>query len=142
MPRSVWRVSWTRTGRTSRASIGEIVRTMKHADVSVIEQLLSGLASELGVDLAEVSRTDGFMTWDQVREMSRHGVAFGGHGADHRLLTRLPSHEAEAEIRASKEVLDSRLSQRTLAFAYPNGDWNAEVADGGQEERIRCGVHD
>ncbi len=78
-------------GQDARASIGGIVRTMKHADVSVIEQLLSVLASELGVNLADVSRTDGFMTWDQVCEMSRHGVAFGGHGAEHRILTRLPS---------------------------------------------------
>jgi peptidoglycan/xylan/chitin deacetylase (PgdA/CDA1 family) len=116
-------------GQDLRASIREIVGTTKELDMSVIEQMLSGLASELGIDLAGASRTDGFMTWDEIREMSRHDVAFGGHGADHRILTRLPSQEAEAEIWASKAVIDSRLSQNTVAFAYPNGDWNACVAD-------------
>ncbi len=126
-------------GQDPRASVREIVGTMKYADMSVIEQLLSDLASVLGIDLAELSHTDGFMTWDQVHEMSRRGVAFGGHGADHRILTRLPRHEAEVEIRASKEVLDSRLSQRTVAFAYPNGDWNAEVAEEVKEAGFEVG---
>jgi peptidoglycan/xylan/chitin deacetylase (PgdA/CDA1 family) len=111
-----------------RASICEAVRTIKQEGRSLIGQVLLDLSAELGIDLAEISRTDGFMTWDQVGEMSRHGVALGGHGAEHHLLTQIPSTDAAADILTSKQVLDARLSQRARAFAYPNGDWNPEVA--------------
>lgn len=114
--------------RVPRSSIREIVSTKKLIDGPPIQKLISALTLELRFEFEGVRRIDGFMTWDEVCQMSRHRVAFGGHGAEHRILTLLSIHEAETEIRTSKEVLDSHLSPRTAAFAYPNGNWNSGVA--------------
>jgi peptidoglycan/xylan/chitin deacetylase (PgdA/CDA1 family) len=68
------------------------------------------------------------MDWTQVEAMADGGVALGGHGGEHRLLTEVPVDEARAEIRDSMATLVSRLGTPVAAFSYPNGNWNAAVA--------------
>jgi peptidoglycan/xylan/chitin deacetylase (PgdA/CDA1 family) len=65
----------------------------------------------------------------QADAMARRRVAFGGHGAEHLLLTQVSRPEAEAEIRLSKDVLDRRLNHWIPTFSYPNGYWTSEIAD-------------
>ncbi|MCC7119443.1 MAG: polysaccharide deacetylase family protein [Anaerolineales bacterium] len=70
------------------------------------------------------------MNWDQVREMSRHGIEFGGHTLTHPILTRVPLEQAEREIRGSKLAIEQELGREVHSFAYPNGqkdDVNAAV---------------
>lgn len=93
-----------------------------------IETLVGALAIELGVQIDELGTPDAFMAWSEVESLAREGVAFGGHGAEHRRLALLPSDERDAEIHHSKAVLASRLSPDVWAFAYPNGSCNDEVA--------------
>lgn len=72
---------------------------------------------------------DAFMDWDQVEEMYAGGVAFGGHGVSHRLLPALSTGEARDEVTQSRQDIEARLGAGVRAFAYPNGDWNADVAE-------------
>ena len=60
--------------------------------------------------------------------MSRRGIAFGGHGAEHRLLTDIPPNEARLEIRESSAVVAEKIGETVPTFSYPNGNWNEEVA--------------
>jgi peptidoglycan/xylan/chitin deacetylase (PgdA/CDA1 family) len=60
--------------------------------------------------------------------MAQHDVTFGGHGAEHRVLTRIGLAQVRDEVATSKDVLQARLGKAPLAFAYPNGGWNREVA--------------
>jgi peptidoglycan/xylan/chitin deacetylase (PgdA/CDA1 family) len=69
------------------------------------------------------------MDWTEVEVMAAGGVAFGGHGAEHRLLTYVSPDEAQAEIGVSKAVLDQRFARTSPTFSYPNGYCNAEVID-------------
>ena len=93
------------------------------------------------VSTGEVDR--GFpsiMTWDQMREMSRHGVTFANHTADHAHLTRHRPGETDEQWlqRVSKDIekaqqrLQAELGQETNTnpklFAYPYGEYNTAVA--------------
>ncbi len=86
-------------------------------------------------DMLEVSTPAGFfrnlmMSWDQVREMSRNGIEFGGHTMSHPILTRVPLEKAKEEIEGSKARVEQELGQEAPGFAYPNGlsnDFNRDI---------------
>ncbi|OLC56047.1 MAG: hypothetical protein AUH92_00900 [Acidobacteria bacterium 13_1_40CM_4_69_4] len=61
------------------------------------------------------------LSWDEVGEMVRHGVAIGSHSLSHRSLGVLSGAEAEIEVRGSKEALEARLGVPVELFAYPFG---------------------
>lgn len=70
------------------------------------------------------------MNWDQVREMHRNGIDFGGHTINHPILTRVAPEVARAEIVGSKTQIESQLGETIISFAYPNGmrsDVNSEI---------------
>ncbi|HET7218518.1 MAG TPA: polysaccharide deacetylase family protein [Vicinamibacterales bacterium] len=92
------------------------------------EALPATLARELGIDLAATSGADAFLDWPQAVAMSRRGVAFGGHGAEHRLLTHVTPAEADAEMAAASAVIAEKLGARAESFSYPNGNWTPAIA--------------
>ena len=68
------------------------------------------------------------MTWDMIREMHAAGVTIGSHTLTHPFLTNEPRHTLPAELRASREALERELGVPVRHFAYPNGDFDGEVA--------------
>jgi len=77
------------------------------------------------------------MTWDQMREMAGHGVAFANHSATHDHLVRAPGEDRaawEARVRTDLARADARLKAEGLAgdgprlFAYPYGEYDADLA--------------
>lgn len=97
------------------------------------------------VDRSTRARTNGlaqvdFLTWDQVREMSQHGIAFGSHTQSHASLTRLSQRELRQELKGSKAKLEAELGEPVTGFAYPYGTARAvsseverAVADAGYQ---------
>ena len=77
------------------------------------------------------------LTWEEVREMSSHGIWFGSHSRSHRILTQIPLDEAEEEIHHSRDDLLSRSIRFSPVFCYPNGDYNDSV----QQIVRKCGYH-
>ncbi len=61
------------------------------------------------------------LTWSQVRELDRHGIAIGGHTIDHARLDLLPGAEAEAQIVGGKQTIEEQLGHAIDLFAYPYG---------------------
>ncbi|HMS40964.1 MAG TPA: polysaccharide deacetylase family protein [Pyrinomonadaceae bacterium] len=90
------------------------------------EKVIAELESELG-EFAEYPREYQLLNWEQVREMSRKGINFGGHTANHVVLTLENETEMEAEIFASKKELEKQLNGEITTFAYPNGEYNAKI---------------
>ena len=111
------------------AAVIQAVGAHYYASLPAFEALVAALSIELGVSEGELSELDTFVDWSQVEQMGRHGFSFGGHGADHRVLTQVSADVARAEIESSKTVLDSRLATSVRAFAYPNGGWSPEIAN-------------
>ena len=110
------------------AGVIAAMRQHRYAAGPEFEALVVSLGSELGVAESELSTTDTFIDWCQVDEMARQGVTFGGHGADHRVLTQVAPEVVQFEVATSKTVLDAKLAAPARAFAYPGGGWNDGIA--------------
>jgi peptidoglycan/xylan/chitin deacetylase (PgdA/CDA1 family) len=110
-------------------AVVEAIGERMSALAPVEHQVLGALAGDLGLGEDDYGNADRFMGWSEVEAMAQGGVALGGHGMDHRLLTEVAIDEARAEVRGSIATLASRLGGATAAaFSYPNGCWNAAVA--------------
>ena len=84
------------------------------------------LSLELQVDavresVEEVDERYAFLTWDDVRNMADGGIEFGSHTMTNSILSTLSPDEARAELRMSKEVIESELQKECNLFSYPNG---------------------
>jgi peptidoglycan/xylan/chitin deacetylase (PgdA/CDA1 family) len=79
------------------------------------------------IDLPAATSGDRLMDWNQVQSLHAAGVAVGTHTVTHPLLT----YETEAirthELRDAWTSLTAHCQPSIKAFAYPNGDLNAEV---------------
>jgi peptidoglycan/xylan/chitin deacetylase (PgdA/CDA1 family) len=117
----------------SPADVRLLVRTrvnaLKSGPIAVPRALIADVRAALGAAVDGLLPVDGFMTWDEVRLMRAGRTTFGGHGTTHRLLTTLPVAELEDEAARSRATIARELSEAPASFSYPNGDWNAGVAD-------------
>ena len=59
------------------------------------------------------------LTWAEVRELNKLGVAFGSHTVTHPTLRLLSESDLEREIRCSKEIIEDELGSSIYSFAYP-----------------------
>lgn len=78
---------------------------------------------------ARMSQTD-FLTWDQVRAMSQHGISFGSHTISHQSLARLTRREVQYQLESSRVKIEDETGTAVTGFAYPYGtarDFNSEV---------------
>jgi peptidoglycan/xylan/chitin deacetylase (PgdA/CDA1 family) len=62
-----------------------------------------------------------YLSQSQIHEMVDNNISFGSHTISHRILRGLRNEEIIREIRDSKNLLESQLSQRIISFAYPVG---------------------
>jgi peptidoglycan/xylan/chitin deacetylase (PgdA/CDA1 family) len=62
------------------------------------------------------------LSWEEAREMARHGIEFGGHTVTHPILSRVCETRLVDEVRRSKRDIEERLGTPAYAFAYPVGD--------------------
>jgi peptidoglycan/xylan/chitin deacetylase (PgdA/CDA1 family) len=60
-----------------------------------------------------------FMSWSELRELSKYGIRVGSHSLSHSKLYELPRSRVEDEIRHSKAVLEDKLGIDVDTFAYP-----------------------
>jgi peptidoglycan/xylan/chitin deacetylase (PgdA/CDA1 family) len=71
-----------------------------------------------------------FLSWDQVREMSRAGIVFGSHTLTHVSLTDLTYQEVKYQLERSKARLEAEIGKPVTGFAYPYGtfrDFSPEI---------------
>ena len=72
-------------------------------------------------------RTRTFLTWDEVRTMSQHGISFGSHTCNHAVLTHLAPDEVRSELVDSHRFLSSQCINYLPVFCYPSGITNQIV---------------
>jgi peptidoglycan/xylan/chitin deacetylase (PgdA/CDA1 family) len=65
--------------------------------------------------------TDPTLDWADMAELRAGGVEIGSHGHTHRALDCLHRHEVHRELALSKLVLEDKLREQVLSFAYPYG---------------------
>ena len=73
-----------------------------------------------------------FMTWDQLRDMSRHGAVIANHTDSHPHLIRQQSYEDRKqwqtrrlrEITFAEQRIKKEIGESHLLFAYPYGEYD------------------
>lgn len=74
------------------------------------------------------------VTWEQVREMAADPlVTIASHSVTHRIMTDLSPAEIQMELQQSKQILESALGIPIRYFTYPEGKYNAAVAEAVKE---------
>jgi peptidoglycan/xylan/chitin deacetylase (PgdA/CDA1 family) len=64
------------------------------------------------------------LSWQEIREMRRYGIAFGAHTLSHPDLSTLSGSKVEKEIVGSKEIIERALGVPVSSFAYPFGRYD------------------
>jgi len=102
----------------------------------LIEKLLSISGTDIHTDLGK----ELILSWDEVKEMSNDGIAFGAHSVNHPVLTNLPLAQANWEVLQSKKDIEGKLSRVVTAFSYPNGNFSPELVKTVKENGFTCAV--
>ncbi len=111
----------TRNGKVSRLIESvKVLDSRSHAAVMSLVKVRS--------DGSARARRPVALSWEQVKEMSSSGIAFGSHGHTHRLLTTLTDEELGLELRSSKSIIEAHLNKVVDAIAYPNGNFDCRIA--------------
>jgi len=59
------------------------------------------------------------MTWNEIREVHRHGISIGSHTVNHPELDAMTPDAIEYELRVSKATIENKLGAPVQSFAYP-----------------------
>ena len=76
-----------------------------------------------------------FVTWEQLREMSKNNVIIANHTIEHNHLVRLEKSESQAqwrdriadEIITAQKKIETEIGSAPKIFAYPFGEYDADV---------------
>jgi len=113
---------------SQEARLESAIEILKPLRAEEIENSLKEIAARWRVSSGPSGRT--FLTWEEVREMADSGlVAYGSHGASHRILTTLSETEIEKELLGSRDKLVSEgaVTGDFIPFCYPNGNYNDKI---------------
>lgn len=69
----------------------------------------------------------GYMTWDDLFDLERHGMEIGSHTANHIPLTTLPPEKQREELHLSKLMLEWKGLKTIYSFSYPTGAYDAGI---------------
>lgn len=110
-------------GASRQQSINMLLREIKLGKHVEIDMMLARLAELCGVNLpGHDIQSKELMTWDQIREVSKNGIAIGSHTHSHRILATLTASEQEAELKGSKNILEHELGHKIRSISYPVGN--------------------
>ncbi|MCK5913454.1 MAG: polysaccharide deacetylase family protein, partial [Desulfuromusa sp.] len=81
--------------------------------------------------------THGYLGWDELKELAAEGVTIGNHTANHAYLVEMQPGEAfsqwkqriQADIEKSQQQFEKHLGFKPTLFAYPYGEYTADVVD-------------
>lgn len=77
--------------------------------------------------------TKGYLTWNQIAEMSQHGMEFGSHTVSHKPLTSYDREGARRELVDSKAILEQHVGKACSIIAFPEGKFNDVVMEETQD---------
>lgn len=91
------------------------------------EKVIDEMEKELDSRFENYPAEYRLLNWEMVREMSRKGIGFGGHTANHVVLPLENDAVLETELAGSKTELERQLGKKVVSFAYPNGEYNPRI---------------
>lgn len=98
-------------------------------DLIVAAPLLSeaGFNATFYITVEHLGRR-GYLSQNQLRELSDQGFEIGSHSLTHSFLHDLPTEKIRAEVAGSKDKLEEMTGKRVAHFSCPGGRWDRRVA--------------
>ncbi len=69
------------------------------------------------------------MNWAELKALDPALITLGAHSTNHPILANCTATELAHEVVACRTLLENELSRPVEYFCYPNGDFNAQVAE-------------
>jgi len=114
----------------STTAIRRLQRIMKSRPAAETATLVDEMARQGEVELPDLAAQDcELMDWNEIRGLLDNGMDIGAHTHTHRVLACLSAEEQAAEIRQSKQILESALGRIVRSLAYPVGGSSAFSED-------------
>lgn len=107
-----------------------LVALLKVYSTQEREEVITRLAEACRVNTWPGDENRPMLFWEEVREMSKHGISFGSHTMSHPVLSDISVEEARREIVESKNIIEEQIQKPVTTFAYPYGkytDYTDEV---------------
>jgi peptidoglycan/xylan/chitin deacetylase (PgdA/CDA1 family) len=122
------------SGRVAAVTFDDGYRSVHEAALPVLSEL--GITATVFAIAEKVGETDELpgagsrplMSWDELRDLNRHGWEIGSHTLTHPDLTGLADDELERELAGSRELIESEIGHSCTSLAYPYGAVDARVA--------------
>ena len=114
------------TRETTRTPLLTVSALLPGLPIASVRRLMNGLEANVGNGFYNIPRT---LDWPDLEAMRRGGITIGSHTKNH---VSLPAESADIiadELAGSRQVLEARLGEPIVHFAYPGGQFNAEVVD-------------
>lgn len=110
------------TGTTTE-KVRNILREIKiDCSLSMAEKITE-LKAACQCDIPEkIRKSQLFVNWKQITEMSDNGMHIGSHSMSHNILSHLTTQEQEHEVSQSKLRIEKKLNKEITSFAYPVGN--------------------
>lgn len=106
------------------AGVEPFVEWMKTLDIAVRRHLEEAIraATPNFKPTREQREQHDLADWDELARLDPRVITIGSHSMSHPILTSLTPDETDAELRESRELLETRLQQSVTLFCYPNGN--------------------
>ena len=100
----------------------QLVYELKALPLDLAMARVGELAERMGVDLPDTP-PEGFapLTWEEVRQLERRGIAFGSHTERHVTLSAESDETAWRELEQSTRALQVHADHPSTVFCYPTG---------------------
>lgn len=107
------------------ASFRELAKLLKKSPLSVVENIVDDLKSNLGArrlsELDEEFYSERLLNWDEINQLTKMGATIGSHCHQHTILSDYQTDTVvDAELRVSKALIEEHVGTCNY-FAYPNG---------------------
>ncbi len=79
--------------------------------------------------IPEAIGTEGYLTWEQIKEMEEFGVSIGSHTLNGAYLPDLSESDQIKEIRNSKKFIERKLNHPIYNLCYPSGGFSDSVKE-------------
>ena len=126
--------------RPAAVQIDSLKRLQNHIKTLAHEQamaLVDEVCAQLGVEPVVQKSV---LSWDELRQLAKEGVALGAHTRSHPIMTRLSKDEIRAEIVASRGDLASEVGDSLPIFCYPSGGHSDGVVEILKQEKCTLAV--
>src|SRR5712692_3602329 len=92
------------------------------ATVFLVPSCIGEVSSKV---VAEGEGPGAHLSREEIFEMARHGVEFGSHSVNHKLLPELQPQEVKFEVEEAKRQIEEMLQKPCQTFVYPAGRFSA-----------------